>query len=82
MHTYQKIPKGKWFCPECRKKRKDNTERKYLKHFCGLTFQDQTLKNDQQTRKICWFLLTTCLSFSHHFVEPIIKGSRPQISFA
>ena len=26
----KKIPKGKWFCPECRKKKKDNTKRKCL----------------------------------------------------
>ena len=45
MHVYQKIPKGKWFCPKSGKK--NNTKRKCLKHFCGLTFQDQILQSDQ-----------------------------------
>ena len=28
-------------------KKKDNTKRNCLKHFCGLTFYDQILQNDQ-----------------------------------
>ena len=65
------------------KTNKDNAERKCLKCFRGLTCYDPILQNDQHTQKICWLLLTICLSLSRHFVESIsiIKGLRSQILF-
>ena len=41
----KKYLKGNGFVQN--EEKKNNTKRKCLKHFCGLTFQDQILQSDQ-----------------------------------